>query len=454
MKRNTSDPSPSQRIDFLVRLIVALVAGVVLGTVVTLVGLPTLQANLLKVVIGFMLLIVITALLAFWVVMRKEKVLQRLFGVGDVDVKELHKTAQLLISSVVAKDFEESKTHLSGLLRRGLAWYSWLGFRRWVIVVIQALFVSFGGLLGTVLLYNQNKLMLQQNELLLQQNKRLDQQTYLQEAERRGSLIFLMGNILDVMDDELRRDVGMPGVRDLSPQLIGRISALSNSLRPYKYLRNDSLLLREVSPERGNLLLSIVGSELDKGTLRRIYKLSDFSSADLRNAVLSGEYLCGINLANADLTGATLDEVDLSESNLSGAELNDAVAPRANLRGSRFRQAQMRNVNLASANLSQSNFSGANLHNANLSSADLRSTHLSTANLQKANLSSTILGKTVFEGAAMDSVTVFEFDWLGLLENLGKDSLRGTHYLKTNYYTDSVQTTFGYEYQLLKRRKE
>jgi hypothetical protein len=98
------------------------------------------------------------------------------------------------------------------------------------------------------LLYCQNNLLENQNRLIVNQNTRIEQQTYLQEAGRRSSLIFLMNNVLDKMDEELKSPVNKD--RNLSDQLIGRIVALSKSLKPYKYLESDSLSMT-VSPERG-----------------------------------------------------------------------------------------------------------------------------------------------------------------------------------------------------------
>ncbi len=444
-------PSRGEQLDKWSRSIIAMVIGIIAGALVISVGLPTLGANLSKILIAFLALIIITGLLATWVVFRKERVLKRIFGVSDTDLGEFNRTARALIDSLASRDTAASKTHLETLVRRGTAWYSWISFRRWVVVVIQSLFVALGGLLGTILLYNQNKLLTQQNELMRHQTKRLDQQTYLQEAERRGSLIFLMGNILDALNQELRYDLGTPGVRDLSPQLIGRIIALSNSLRPYRYLDGDSLIAHELSPERGHLLLSIISSEIDRGSLRRIYRSADFSSADLRNAVLSGEYFEGINLANANLNGATLDDANLSSANLSGAEMNEAIMPRATLRDARFRQTQMRNVNLAFADLSRANFAGADLSRATLNGANLNGAHFNKTQLQKSNWTGATLSRTTLEFALLDSVTVGEPNWLALLDGMKQDSVRGTHFLQSKFRVDSMETAMGVQYRLVKR---
>jgi len=443
--------SRSEQLDKWSRSIIALVIGVIAGALVMSVGLPTLGANLPKILIAFLALVIATGLLVFWVVARKERVLKRVFGVNDTDLSEFNRTARALLDSAMARDVEESKKYLEILVRRGTAWYAWVSFRRWSVVVFQSLFVALGGLLGTILLYNQNKLLTQQNELMRQQSKRLDQQTYLQEAERRSSLNFLMGNMLDALDEELRSDVGQPGVRDISPQLIGRIISLSNSLRPYRYLDGDSLVARELSPERGQLLLSIIHSEIDRGSLRRVYRSADFSFADLRDAVLSGEYLAGINLSSANLNGATLDEINLSNANLSNAEMNGVIMPRAALRGSRFRQTLMHDANLSFADLSGANFSGADLTRSKLNGANLSGAHFSKTLLQKSDWTGATLARAMLSSALLDSVTVGEANWLTLLDGLRQDSVRGTYVLKSLFRVDSVDTPLGVQYRLVRR---
>ena len=241
-----------------------------------------------------------------------------------------------------------------------------MSFRRWVVTIFNTLFVSFAGLLGTVLLYNQNKLLTQQNAFIQQQTYRLDQQTYLQEAGRRSSLIFLMGNLLDAIDRELKADIGRPGVRDLSPQIIGQIVALSTSLRPYRHLENDSLVDREISPERGQLLLSLVNSEIDNSALRRIFLSADFSYAELSEAVLAGEYLGGINLREANLSKA-----NLNGANLAGADLNRADLSSAILVGAILSKANLSDTDLREAIIEQTDFRGASLYGTDLRGVDL-----------------------------------------------------------------------------------
>lgn len=446
-------PKASNTVDIWSRTIVALLIGVLIGAVVSLTGLSTLADHLLPLIIGFVVFVLFMAGVSFILVQNKEKILHKLFGVSDTDLADVKDNAMNLFQNSWKREFPMAKENFDALFSKIFAWYSWMSFRRWILLVFQMLFVGFGGLLGTMLLYNQNKLLTQQNLLLQNQNYRLDQQTYLQEADRRSSLIFLMGNLLDAMDRELKEDIGLPGVRDLSPQIIGRVVALSKSLRPYRYLETDSLISRELSPERGHLLISLVNSQIDNSSLRRIFQYSDFSSADLKDVVLSGEYLSGINLSHADLRGATLDETDLSGADLSGADLSDAVFARSNLKEARFRQTILTNAYLESADLTQANLYSARMHSANLSGAKLRQAHFTLADLSDANFFGAIIFRTGFDQANLDSAKVGEYDWISRLPTMGQDSVRGLKYLMETYQVDSVRTEHRTQYLLHRRPK-
>jgi len=446
-------PKPGISVDIWSRTIVALLIGILVGSVVSLTGLSTLADHLLPLIIGFVVFVLFMAGISFILVQNKEKILHKLFGVSDTDLKDVKDNAQQLFHNAWKKEFPAARENFNAVFNKIFAWYTWMSFRRWILLIFQMLFVGFGGMLGTMLLYNQNKLLTQQNMLLQNQNYRLDQQTYLQEAERRSSLIFLMGNLLDAIDDDLKEDIGQPGVRDLSPQIIGRVVALSKSLRPYRYLESDSLVARELSPERGHLLISLVNSQIDNGSLRRIFQYSDFSFADLKDVVLSGEFLSGINLSHADLRGATLDETDLSRADLSGADLSDAILARANLQEARFRQTLLTNAYFESADLSQANFYGAKMRSANLSGSKLQRTHFTNADLSEANLMGATILRTGFDQTILDSTVVDSMDWLSNLPVVGQDSVRGLNYLIYNYKVDSIRSHSRIRFLLLRKEK-
>lgn len=238
-------------------------------------------------------------------------------------------------------------------------------------------FIGFAlALIPIWLLYQQNTLLLQQNDridsqnilmenqnsLLSEQNKRLEQQTYLQEAERRGALVFLFSNVMDAIDDELKEDFGKKGVRDLSSQLIGRIIALSRRLKPYKYLEDDNLQDFPLSSERGQLLISLIESRLDSISYLSIFQKSDFRFSDLREVNLSEGKLMRINLRGANLKDAILTNTDLREANLRDANLIKSNLQGANLMQTNLVKADLRGANLINANLTKANLRGANLN--------------------------------------------------------------------------------------------
>ncbi len=224
--------------------------------------------------------------------------------------------------------------------------------------ISSILTIIFGGI--TIwLLFNQN-------DLISNQNKRIDQQTYLVEAQRRSSLVFLMGNIFDEVNNELREDYGKDSIRNLSPQLIGRIIALSHSLRPYRFLVGNELTDKEYSPERGQLLLALLSSSIAIETLDLIYKKANFSDT----------YLDGVNLDYAHLNlvklkGAFLCNSELKYAKLNGADLRDANLYEVNFYGSELKYAKLYKANMIRSELDSVDFRHANFSNVNIDSATI-----------------------------------------------------------------------------------
>ncbi len=287
------------------------------------------------------------------------------------------------------------------------------------------------------LLYQQNNKIDTQNILITNQNKRLDQQTYLQEAERRSSLVFLFSNIMDAIDKELKEDVGEKEKRDLSPQLVGRVIALSTRLKPYLYLEGDSLISKPLSPERGQLLLSLVESQLDTVTLSKIFRKADFSSSDLESANLQDSYLKGIKLWNTDLTN----------SNLIGANLEDARLSSSDLSSSNLSNANLLKADMQYTKLLHVKFNNTNLQNAILAFADLYRALFQNADLQGAYLIEANLAYTLFDKTKMDS-TIVDSNFFQKIQNIlsfSKDSI------ESNYQLDSIYKFKNYTYYLKKQ---
>lgn len=231
-----------------------------------------------------------------------------------------------------------------------------------------------------------------QNDKFDIQNERIEQQTFLQEAERRSSLVFLFDNVLDKIDEELRIN---PGRRELSPQLIGRIVALTKALKPYRYLEGDTITSRMTSPERGQVLLSLLASKLHPNTYDQIFVLADFSYSTLSNVNLDGAYLRNINLAHAVLESVSLTGADLRNANFEGAELTHA------------------HVRLTGPGARPAHFDFANFHQAHLVDADFGGSYLDFANFSEARLRNVtfqraFLNQTKFDQALADTLDFSE----------------------------------------------
>ncbi len=241
----------------------------------------------------------------------------------------------------------------------------------------------------TKMIAQQNLLFQNQNLLVEAQNNRLDQQTYLQEAERRSALVFLMGNIFDEVSSELKAD----SHRILSSQLIGRIVSLSHSFIPYKSLMGGKLAKKEYSAERGQLLITLVNSGIHESTLREIYKKSNFKHSYLFDMDLSNAYLYGIDLSGSTMRLANLHGADLSHSTLRNVNLIEA--------------------NLDSVKLNYSTIHKTELHNAKLDNTDFTFANLDTVwvnkrvNINKSVFDKNFVCSTFFGNVVKDTVLIY-----------------------------------------------
>ena len=305
----------------------------------------------------------------------------------------------------------------------------------------------------------QTYILAKQNEKLDYQNDRIEQQTYLQEAERRSSLVFLFSNVLDKIDEELK-DEG--NTKDsLSNPLIGRIISLSQALKPYQYLNGDTIISKPISPERGQLLISLIESKLDSQSYKKIFDNSYFGESELEGAYLSNAKI-STNLINSNLSKADLDSADLSEVFLSGSDLTEADLSNANLTNADLSDADLAEADLSNAILIGAELEGANLNYANLSGADLRRVNLSETNLKGvnftntdlryANLRNVDLTNSDLNGANLYGVNVSTLNWFQSMEKmnvLNLDSIASLYRVDSIKYVDS----HGSIYFIIERKK-
>jgi len=174
--------------------------------------------------------------------------------------------------------------------------------------------------------------------------------------------------------------------RTLSDSLISRIIMLANSLKPTKMVDKTLGFEKNLSPERGILLKSLMNKKLNKQTYQKIFNIATFENAFLEEA---------------DLSNAPLDKILLNQSFFKNVNLSNASLVNANLFKAHFKNVNLRGANLHITNLREANLDGSNLTKANLASAylidakfagtQMEGIILDGANLAGVNLSDTAI---------------------------------------------------------------
>jgi hypothetical protein len=226
---------------------------------------------------------------------------------------------------------------------------------------------------GTVIAAATVFLAWQANVLVRDQNKRIEQQTFLMEAGRRQHLIPFMLVLMKEIDKHVEGSRQRDGRIVLPTRIVSRIASLTKDLMPYRTFDSISGELSDnlTSPERGQLLLFLVSSNIDLPSLANIasFAASDLTGADLhdldlKGLDLAGATLWGANLRFTDLSGARLNGTNLWSSKLHGALLRGANLATSSLWVADLTDADMRDVDLTEAFLKGANFRGCDMRNA------------------------------------------------------------------------------------------
>lgn len=245
------------------------------------------------------------------------------------------------------------------------------------------LFTILVALIPTCFAGLQTYYLYKQNEKLDLQNLRIKEQIYLQEADRRSSLIFELGNILDKVHEETFK-IKSNGKRidTLTNGLIGRISSLAINLKPYKFYEKDTLSASIFSPERAQLLVALTKQDLDSSTFLKIFtQPTDFTFSDLRGVDLQAKNLKCIVLYNSTLRNALLFRTNFEGSILTSVDFSKAMLQSANLIN-----CQLSKVSFVEANLSNANLQGSDFNETNFNKAILDGALFSFDNLEKVNI--------------------------------------------------------------------
>lgn len=341
--------------------------------------------------------------------------------------------------SVIVKNIIDYGFDNSDEKRRNAVWISLIGYllsRQTATIIVGGL-STFAACIGIWLAWQANSLVKEQNKLIERQNIRLDQQTYLQESDRRSSLVFLMGSILEAIDKEIKDDVGRAKVRDLTPELIGRIVGITHILRPYKFMDGDSLISTELSPEKGQLLVSLLDSKIDSTSLNNIFQKADFSNSFLSKVEFSEIDLNYIKLDGSDLRDARFFNCNFSNAKISGVDFSRAF----------FRNCKFVSTNLWSNVFHNMNFDRCQFTNVYFWGSYFLTSHFSDCSFTNSMMNSCYFKNSDFFSSTFNNVslreaTIYECAYLPTLKDViidKKTIIDDWSYPKTYYLNLKVE---------------
>lgn len=203
-----------------------------------------------------------------------------------------------------------------------------------MLSVLLLMFSVIPSLVSIYILYKQNQLIKTQNLLV--------------EGSRRSSYSFQLASLFDAIDRN-----GYSQSKHSA-----RIIGLSNILKPYNYLDTNAEGEKTVyySPERAQLLLFLLNSNISKEKLSYLFDNTDFSYCDLRNTNLSRKHMAGINLENSNLKGCELNGANLNNASLKGAILNEIQFSNGFANNTNFSYAKLKNAKITRTELKNAVF--------------------------------------------------------------------------------------------------
>lgn len=344
----------------------------------------------------FLSALIVIASLGLLLVLFRRPILRRLFGFAETQMEMFADPMARVASSALDRDAKAATLAARDLVALGLARYSWLAARRWVIASLTALIAAMAALAGTALLFKQNTLLEAQTVLLSQQNDKIEAQTdllrqdvQLSEAARNAAIAVAMTDIAAALgavadqtaktfDDGLKADgkalnpldamVNMiDPLTEIDHGLILRMVSLSRAARPYRFLDNG--LLPDDPNDRLRIAMETRRRDLPQSWATMAGAFGWHSTTDENQLIdrpLSPERG---QLLQTLLTGGVRD---LGVLNHFGMDMNFAAFPNGdvlmlNAMGGRFAYADF-----SGSQFRQSDLGGATFENARFRRTDIR----------------------------------------------------------------------------------
>lgn len=300
-------------------------------------------AESIELVATLVLLAILIVCVAGVIIVRfRDRIINYIFKVPTDIAESFASDASNTVESYLSGKNDEAKEHLSAIVKTGVARYTWIQTRRWIMAAATGLLLGFAGLVGSALLKQQNDLILDQNRFFQRQIEQQGRQLDLQQSVANQT----------VRSEAIRRIYG-PEFKDTPRVKAEAVRSL-------------------VAVERVNI-------EAGVNTLPTDY--INLHDAELNNAWLD----------SADLRKISFRGSKLNKANFNVADLDETVFRFADLRGATFISSKMPNGHLMfsdaeGAVFSNAVFKGANINQSNLKGASFNSVDVTNATLFKVNL--------------------------------------------------------------------
>lgn len=445
------------------------VVGAAAGLLLAFSGFGFLSDSATTIAAVFLVLIGVVGLGGIAIFALRRRILKAVFGIAEAQVNVIAGPLADVAQGAARRDPEGAALSARRLIQVALARYAWLATRRWILTTLTALIAAMAALAGTALLFKQNALIAEQIVLLGEQNIRiaqqtalLEQQTELAEAARNAALSVEVTGVAALLGEAVDRSLGpletreplilVPALdvsRDLERSVIFRLIAVSQALRPYRFLESSinvvddtdrmrvammarrdvlpgvwqrlsqengwsldqgpaQLIDRPASPERGQLLRVMLGNGLREMEVLNFYGL-DLSFAYAQGLTVPVASMQNAMLAYADLSWGSLVETDLRGAALANTRLRHAqvlrsrlgVLPRAEARAP-YDQGELDSY---ASRLTGTDFSGALIVDSDFSGADALGAVFDGALVVGADFSGAALGAGSFRGAILVAPT-------------------------------------------------
>ncbi|MEM7215321.1 MAG: pentapeptide repeat-containing protein [Pseudomonadota bacterium] len=379
-----------------------LILGLAIGTVFSTFGLELFAKNAPAIFSTLLALVIFLVAIFVLLVLLRRQIWSRVFQRTEIEIERMAQPLSEVARHAAEKDVPKTTDAARNLAELALARYAWLSTRRWLIASLTGLIAAIAALAGSALLFHQNELLEKQGEslnkqtalleaqtqtivtqtnLLQEQNQSIDTQigllqtdAQLKDSDRSANILPNIVTAAAKLGDEVTKlkEAGKVGddenykLEDISLSLRNQFITITNTVRPYRYLKSDvanqytTREMRDFAMRRREDLpktLEFFGVKPEENT----FALIDFPLSPERGAIISA--LFNFRILETELL--SFFGADFSYAEVSTPNLFKMTFRHANLRFSEFRNMEIRAVNFGAAGLENARFIDSYLTSVN-----------------------------------------------------------------------------------------